>query len=150
MSFTKESKLDAYKQWIISIKPTSDGWEALIFPKGVFYALAMDDLIVLIGKYVMNEVIILVADALNLHYTDITEPKTRERIYGDARMVAGYILYHKFPASQDFVCNVIGWKNHASYIHARKQVDSIVELQEKRDKVYKMYPFLKDSNLEIY
>ena len=78
MKFTKESKLDAYKQWILSIKPTPDGWEALIFPKGVFYSFAMDDLILFIGQYVMNEVVKLVADALNLHYSDIIEPNTRE------------------------------------------------------------------------
>ncbi len=150
MKFTKESKLDAYKQWILSIKPTPEGWEALIYPKGVFYTCKMDDLILSIGQYVMHEVVKVVADALDLHYSDITEPKSRERAYADARMVAGYILYRKFPASQDVVCSVIGWKNHASFIHARKQVENIVELEKKKDKVYSMHGWLKDNNIEIH
>ena len=145
-----ENKLDAYRQWIMSIKPTAEGWEALVFPNGVFISDNITSLIYFIGRYVMNEVIILTADALHVNHRDITNPPSRERIYSDPRMIAGYILYERFPASQSLVCDMIGWKNHASYIHARKQVNDIAELEIMKEKVYKMYPFLENNKLEIY
>lgn len=144
-----QHKLDSYKQWIISIHTTPEGWEAKVFPSGIFQAENMNTLILFIGKYVMNEVIILVADALLLTSNQITNPPTRERVYADARMVAACVLYDKFPASQQLVCSLINWKNHSSYIHARNQVANIAELQEKKEKVFKMYPFLNGNKEKI-
>jgi hypothetical protein len=146
-----ESKLDTYRQWIISIRPVDEGWEAKVFPKGTFITYNMEYLIELIGNYIINEVLILIANALNTDISLIKQPPSRERKYSDKRMISAYILHKKLPITQDTICKFIGWKNHASFVHATHEVENVKELQKQLESVYKMYPFLNgNSDIKIH
>ncbi len=141
--------LDGYWQWLRYIKPTETGWEAEVFPKGVFKTDNIETLVFYIGQYIMKEITWLVADALDVCHNDVIKNISHMRRSGgrdvtDARMIIIYILYKKFSVSQQMVCSIIGYKNHTSFIHARSQVENVKELLDKRDLVYKRYPFLRD------
>jgi len=136
-------ELDAYRQWIISMRPTCNGWKAEVYPKHVFEAFTIERLVKDISIHVVNEVVELIADAFDVKEQILSFHGKRP--VTDARMIAASILYTKFPITHQMVANSLCWKSHSSSIGAQNMVNYIPELIEKKNKILKIYPFLNGN-----
>ncbi len=140
----KNIDMNALKTWVksISYNENTDLWTAYIHRDCIFQSPDYDALIVIIVGHVAKEIALLVSEALEVK--DILNSKGRYQLYSDSRAVTAYILLKKFKLSTIMIAEIFSfWNKHTTALSAIKKVDNVAEIQEKYQKVIRMFTFLK-------
>jgi hypothetical protein len=144
------ANVDHFAPFISKIEFKNGQWNALFFPGTVVVVNSFDTLAELLAKHVINEIAMLCCDALRITYSELTA-KGRQQIASDQRMAVGNVLFDVFEGKTSLrsISSVIGWKDHAMLIHARKSRD-VMAIADLIHIIYSRYPFLKDGFKNMY
>ncbi|WP_346856554.1 hypothetical protein [uncultured Draconibacterium sp.] len=141
------NELAAWVQYLKFDNHTGN-WQAFFKPGKIVVSPDFADIVAELEKHVVLEIIELVAEVLDLN-AEAALKYTRNQNIVDLRNVSALVIENRFKnIRQKAISELLGWRNRCS-VSTAKNAKKVPEIQQKLNKVYKTYPFLKHGKLEI-
>ena len=144
------TNVDHYAPFLSKIDYRAGQWHAVFYPGTVVVVNSFEKLAEMLANHVLLEIANLCCDALRITYAELTA-KGRQQVASDQRMAVANVLLDVFDGktSLQSISSIIGWKDHAMLIHARKSRD-IMSIADLIHVIYSRFPFLKDGFKNMY
>ena len=118
----QKENLHYLNEWIYELRyKTEGGWYARLKPNRIIETLRFDLMVEIIELHVINEIIMLCADAFNLMPDNMRTARKKLQI-GDARLATTYIIDKRLPQTKNrLIAAQMGYQSACSIHYANLQ-----------------------------
>lgn len=136
--------LDAFTPWVqhMAYSNTKECWIAALHPGTIIESTGFDGLAALICAHASQEIVSLVADIIGVSYADIKGRKQTREV-SDARHIATYIMRKDYNIPLALTAKAVGYTTHVAVYNAIRNVEQVVEVNNKLQTIYMAYPWMK-------
>ena len=138
--------IEPFARWIskITYSATERRWKVALITGNIIETRTLNGATERIARIIGADVAAMVAETLGINPEAITSP-VRKREHVDARHVVANILRDNFEFTFRQIKNVICIKSNHAIIRALGNAE-VFEVNEKMQKVYRAYPWIKNQN----